>query len=230
MSLLRDTWNVLAFRLTPRGYEELRGAHLALGVLLAWAAGYGRWWDHHGEVDPLLSSGAVSVLIVFALGTVLHGVLAPLRPERGGWLQTTAYVGLTSPLAALYALPLEAWMDVEAARVLNLVFLAIVSLWRVALLVRLARGLAGLGVWCTTVACLTPLALTVFALTLGGLLMDVFKLMAGADHVPRPAETRYEVIASLGMASIAVGPFFFLAWLHQIVVRRRGVAHPGSDA
>ncbi|MCB9916678.1 MAG: hypothetical protein H6828_16260, partial [Planctomycetes bacterium] len=131
--MARTIWRLLSFRLTPAEFAELGRAHLAVGLALAWAVGYGRWWDRPDQVAPLLRSGLVSVFLALGLGVVLGGFLTALRPPRGGLVQVCAFVALTAPPAAVYALPLERWLDLEVARALNVASLAVVATWRVAL-------------------------------------------------------------------------------------------------
>ena len=219
--MLTTMWKVLGFRLEREEYDRLGWRELALGLVLAWVVGYGRWWDRPDAVHALLRSGAISALIVVLLGLLLHVTLTPLSAGRARLLPTTAYVGLTSLPAALYALPLERWFELETARSLNLALLALVATWRVALYVRLAWEVARVRGLELLVVTLLPLSGVVFGLTVSGMLLGVFQLMAGNESSTTTAESRYEVILALGMASLVLGPVLLITWLVLVARSRR---------
>jgi hypothetical protein len=64
-------------------------------------------------------------------------------------------------------------------------------------------------------------------------LLGVFQLMAGNQSSTTTAESRYEVILSLGQASLFLGPALLLVWLFLILrerqARRGGLAAAESE-
>jgi len=207
-------FRVLTFRLTPEEFDELGFRHFLLGTVTAWAVGFGRWWNRPEDAMPLLRSGIVSVIIVLALGLLLHVVTSVLKPQHRGLLKTTAYVSLTSLPAAVYALPLESWMELEQARSGNFAMLTVVAVWRVALYVCFLMRIARFKLYTTIVTTVFPLAVVVFLLAVNGLTFHVLQLNTGRADTPiSTAESRYEVILYMGILSIYVAPVAFVLWL-----------------
>lgn len=211
---MRKLAKLLFFRLGPDGYRELGARDAALGVLCAWIAGVGRYWDHP-TAGAAQKSGLGSVVYVFALSALLWLLLLPLRANRQKYVTLLAAVALTSPLAWLYALPVERWFDVGTAISMNLGFLALVAGWRVALLTRfLSRG----------ANCSAPRALVLTLLPVCGILVVLqqlnlehaaLQLMAGIDrenpieHVNDATHTVLWVVTSLvGPLSLVVVPSY----------------------
>ena len=116
------------------------------GLLLVLSAGLAREYDHEDLLrEPwhaLLPLGAslLTATILFALlGLVWWRRSATGWPPRGGY---RAFLGLywaTAPLAWLYAIPVERLLPVDRAVAANLWLLAIVSVWRVALMSRIVQ-------------------------------------------------------------------------------------------
>jgi hypothetical protein len=179
-SVLGTTARLLTFRSSHDELMALDRRHLAFGLVLTWLAGIGRTWD-----DPRVAFarklGFGSVAYVFVLATVLWLIVAPMRTpatSRVSYRTLLTFVTLTAPPAALYAIPVERWFSVETAIDVNLVLLAIVATWRVALLaffLSRAVGLRAYALWVTTLA---PLALVVSALTFTRLAEGAIVFMA----------------------------------------------------
>lgn len=202
------------FRFGADEYRELGARDAALGVLCAWIAGIGRYWDHP-TAGAAQKSGLGPVVYVFALAALLWLLLLPLRANRQRYVTLLAAVSLTSPLAWLYAVPVERWFDVGTAISLNLWFLATVACWRVALMARfLGRG----------ADCSAPRALVLTLLPLCGILVVLqqlnlehaaLQLMAGNDRaspVEHVNDATYTVLWTLtslaGPVSLVVVPSY----------------------
>jgi hypothetical protein len=187
------------FRFGADDYRELGARDAALGVLCAWIAGIGRYWDHP-TAGAAQKSGLGSVVYVFALSALLWLLLLPLRANRQRYVTLLAAVSLTSPLAWLYAVPVERMYPVGAAITLNLGFLAVVATWRVLLLSRfLIRG-ANCSVPRALVLTLLPLCGIVLALAALNLEHAVFDLMAGIDRespIEQVHDATYAILALL---------------------------------
>ena len=91
---------------------------LWLGMICAWLAGIGRYWDHPFATLPQ-KMGLGSVVYVFALSLLIWLLGLPLRIKQWRYLDLLTYISLTSPLAFLYALPVERWVEMEKARTIN---------------------------------------------------------------------------------------------------------------
>jgi hypothetical protein len=174
---MRKLARLLFFRFTSADYSTLGPRDAGVGVVCAWIAGLGRYWDHP-TAGLAQKSGVGSVVYVFALSALLWLLLLPLRTNRQNYVTILATVSLTSPLAWLYALPVERWFDVGVAVSMNLWFLALVAFWRVGLLGRFLFHGASCSPARTLVLTLLPLCGLLGLLTALNLEHAVFELMA----------------------------------------------------
>ncbi|MCI0681792.1 MAG: hypothetical protein L0Y71_06785 [Gemmataceae bacterium] len=145
--LVGDATAVLSLAVHPRAW--------LVGLLFVVSAGFAREYDGEDLLrDPwyLLLPVVASLVSSFLLYCLLYGFFARRRPESPSlspsfWSAYRAFVGLfwlTAPLAWLYAIPYERFLSPLAATYANLATLALVSAWRVALMVRVANVLFGL--------------------------------------------------------------------------------------
>ena len=118
------------------------------------------------SVGLLQHLGIGSVVYIFVLALLLWFVARPLRPKHWSYRHVLTFLSLVSPPAILYAIPLEKLYSFEASYTINEWFLAIVALWRVALLIDFLRVVGELDVGSVIVASLLPLTLIVVALTM----------------------------------------------------------------
>lgn len=132
LSVVITGFRVLSFRATREELLRLDGRHLAYGLFWTWLVGVGRHWDHEGY-ETWQYLGLTSLLVVFALSLVLAAFIFPIRPKGISLMGLLTFVSLTSPPAVLYAIPVESFLDLEAANGINLTFLLFIALWRVAL-------------------------------------------------------------------------------------------------
>ncbi len=181
MSKLSIVLRTLSFRLRADEYSALDWRDARLGLGLAWIAGIGRYWDHP-YAGLAQKSGVGSVVYVFGLAGLIWLLLRPLRLHRRNYSSVVAVVGFTSPLAWLYALPVERWMNLESAMRINLWFLALIALVRVLLYARFLRVGAACSWFATLVLTLMPLALIVVTLFALDLENAALNLMAGIDR------------------------------------------------
>lgn len=200
--VMRNLARLLAFRFSPDDFRALGLRDAALGVVCAWIAGVGRYWDHP-TAGLAQKSGVGSVVYVFALSALLWLLLLPLRPNRQKYVTILAAVSLTSPLAWLYALPVERWFDVGTAISMNLWFLALVATWRVALLGRFLMRGASCSPARTLVVTLLPLCTILMVLQQLNLEHAVFNLMAGIER-----ENPVERVSDATFAFLWVVTFF----------------------
>ena len=89
------------------------------------------------------------------------------------------FCSLTSFPAIFYAIPVERFFDIDTAGTINIYFLLVVAVWRVALLIFYLRRFACLTRVQTTIATLLPLTVIVTTLTTLNLERAVFNIMGG---------------------------------------------------
>jgi hypothetical protein len=228
IDVLRTTARVLCFRASREELLALDRRHLAFGLACTWLVGIGRYWD-----DPrahlVQHLGLGSVIYVFALSLFLWLLLWPLAPKDWSWRRLLTFVTLVSPPAALYAIPVERFMSLDAARGLNGLFLAVVAAWRVALLFwflwHVAAFRAGL-----VVAGLLPLTVVVNALFYLNLEHVTFDLMGGFRD-PSPNDAAYHLLFVICLLSrIAMVPLV-IGYVGMIVaaLRERLRDRAGAD-
>ena len=122
-----------------------------LGLLFVISAGFAREYDGedllHEPWHLLLPLGAslLTSSLLFALLEVAFARGQGVRSKRPLW-KYRSFLGLywmTAPLAWLYALPVERFLDAPDAVRVNLWLLGIVSVWRVALMTRVVSVIYG---------------------------------------------------------------------------------------
>ncbi|MEZ6018351.1 MAG: hypothetical protein R3F49_24855 [Planctomycetota bacterium] len=207
----------LTFRSAPIARAE-RGAFLWLALGATWLAGIGRYWDHP-DAGLWQHLGLGSLAYVFVLAALLWCVLRPLQPRAASYADLLLFVGLTAPLAWLYAIPVERFMPTRQAAALNVWFLATVALWRVALLLRYFAVTAGLGVMTAIVVALLPLAAIVVLLSILNLEHATFELMAGVGELG-PNDDAYAIVVFLSALSVVLLPLLAIGYVTAIGVRR----------
>lgn len=214
--VFRQSFRFLTFQsLEIEGKRDL--LHLAIaGVVFAWIAGLGRYWDHpSAHIWQYMGLG--SVVYIFVLSALIWILALPLRPERWSYLSVLTFVGLTSPLAWLYAIPVERFVPISTAVTANVLFLAIVAMWRVALYVYFLRVIAKLSGAKVFVLTLLPLTGIIFALAALNLEHAVFEIMAGLETERTESEVIHDgvyfFVLALGVVSVFAAPILFLLYL-----------------
>ena len=199
-----------------------------LGVLLVLSAGFAREYD--GEylladwwylVIPL----AASLVGAFAL-TLIVWITAWFRGVRSvGLLKTYEAVlnayWMTAPLAWLYAIPVERLLgEVDAVRV-NLALLGIVSVWRVALMIRSLSILYACRYW----EALMPIM--VFSLIVGYIAIrmlpvPLFVVMGGV-RIPESEQIIVSTRLQITVAAVLSAPIWIIGLIADWVIKRRWV-------
>lgn len=174
-------------------------------------------------------AGLGSLAYVFSLSLVLWLLLWPLRPRRWSYRNVLVFLTLTSPPALLYAIPVERFMSLPAAQSINAWFLAVVAIWRVALLVVFLRRIGGLSGAAIAVASLLPLVVIVVALTALNLEHVVFNIMAGiAPEQRSPNDLSYTVVMTIALFSMLAAPFLLLGYFWQVFIAGSAWRKPGT--
>jgi len=199
-SVFRTTARLLTFRASREELVELGKPDLAFGLVATWIVGMGRWWDDpNAHLAQQLGIG--SLVYVFVLAFLLWLLIKPLGPADWSYRGVLTFVALTSPPAILYAMPVERFLDLDAARQINVWFLALVAAWRVGLLAFYLRRLARLPWYAVLVATLLPLTAIVSTLTALNLERAVFDVMGGLREEGTASDGAYGVMVALTLVS-----------------------------
>ncbi len=209
-TLIVDTGRLLSFRQPSAALHVQWRAFLGFGLFCTWLAGIGRYWDNpRAHLWQYLGLG--SLIYVLLLALLVWALLYPLRPSRCSYRNVLLFITLTAPPALLYAIPVERFMSMEAARDANVWFLAIVASWRVAMFAVFLRRVGQL-LWLEVViATLLPLTIIVVALAALNLEHVVFNLMGGLRDAERSSnDTAYFVVWLLSLSSVMAAPVLLL--------------------
>lgn len=219
MTIWRDLREVLttelrflSLRPVQPDLDRLGRLYLAMGLVAAWLAGMGRYYDNP-KAHWVQSLGLVSVIVVFVLAALLWLLLLPLRPRNWTYRNLLIFVGMTAPPAVLYAAPVHWFFPAEVARSINIWFLVFVASWRVVLLYLHLLRSGRLGPFVSLVALLLPLTLVVTILAALNLQHVTFQIMSGVERMgERGTETIYMVIWALSVFSMGVLPLTLIAY------------------
>ena len=164
--------------------------------------------------------GLGSVIYCFVLALLLWLLIWPLRPSNWTYWNVLIFVSMTSPPALLYAIPVERFMSLDQAIDVNACLLAIVAIWRMALLFVYLRRSGRLGGLETAVATLVPVCLVVVALTILNLDHVVFEIMDGIRDVDKsPQDGAYAWLFLITALSIYAFPILLLMYIGVAISR-----------
>ena len=204
---------VLLLRSTREDYLAFTWRHFAFGMAVVWLVGMGRYWDNP-RVGVLQHLGAGSVVYVFILAALLWAVCWPFRYEGWTYPRVLTLVVLTSPPAAIYAVPVERWFDVYRAGEINLWFVLAVSGWRMLIWGRFVLRM-GIPVAAAVVGIFLPVILIISALTYLNLEHAVvWQLMGGVKEPPTPADAAYNIVGFVAaISTYLILPLLVLAYV-----------------
>lgn len=212
-------WRFLTFRGLKIDSPKQLNIFLIAGILFAWIAGIGRYWDHpSAQLWQYLGLG--SVIYIFVLALILWALIYPIRKGPWRYKSVLTFVALTSPLAWLYAVPVERFMALDTAITANIVFLAIVALWRVGLLVHFLKTYGRFTLGGVFVITILPLALIIAALSLLNLEQAVFEIMAGIGDERSDQQQIHDAVYAnifvMSIVSFLALPVFGLIYLAMV--------------
>lgn len=185
---------------------------MAFGIGCALLAGIGRYWDNP-QALWWQALGLGSVIYIFFLALVLWWLIWLLCPKNWSYRGVLTFVGLTSPLGFLYAIPVERWFSLDTAQDINLWFLAVVALWRVVLLVLYLKRSAGFNAGSAVLATLLPLTLIVTVLSILNLEHVAVRIMAGLSEDERsPNDAAYTALFLLTVLSFYSLPILLMGY------------------
>ena len=208
---------LLTFRATTAELAQLNTRHLLIGLFCTWIVGVGRYWDN-ARAAPLQRIGVGSIIYVFVFSLLLWLIVLPMRPKRNRYIQVLTFVSVVSPPAILYAIPVEHFYSIQDANSINVIFLAIVATWRVALLMFFMRRYAEMDPFTIVVSSLLPLTLIITTLTILNLERVVFNLMGGLTN-RSAADSSYFVLIVLTQISMFLFVPVVLSYIILAVVR-----------
>jgi hypothetical protein len=220
-TLLLDEWRFLTFRPVSSAVHTQWRAFLTFGLVCTWLAGIGRYWDNP-RAHLWQTLGLGSVAYVFVLAFVIWALLAPLRPRNWSYRNVLLFLTLTSPLALLYAIPVEKFMTWQSAVSANVAFLGVVAAWRVALYVVFLRRTARMNTGGVVVGTLLPLSIIVFVLAVLNLEHVIFNVMGGIRPEDlTPNDGAFHFVVALAMFSFFLAPILIVFYLVLIVLEIR---------
>jgi hypothetical protein len=208
--VLRDQRDLLLFRPFKPTIGEHWRAYLAWGLFTTWLVGMGRYWDHP-EANWWQYAGLGSIAYVLVLAMFLWAIVAPLRPRNWSFVTVLIFVTLTSLPALLYAIPVEKFMSMASAQTANVIFLATVATWRVALLVVFLKRAAGLSPSGAAVGTLLPLTIIVTVLVVLNLEKAVFEIMGG-NMQQTQNDAAYAILLLITFFSVLASPIVLIAY------------------
>ena len=222
-TLIADELRFLTFRRTSPAVHTHGTWYLAFGLFATWLAGVGRYWDNP-RAFHWQQLGLGSVVYVFLLALLIWALMAPLRPKNWSYKNVLVFVTLTAPPALIYAIPVEEFMPMGSAQVVNAWFLGVVSVWRVALLAVFLRRVAGLSLWIVAVATLLPLVVIIVPIALLNPehVVLLFAVMGGVrEDTTGPNDVAYTIVLILSIVSILAAPVLLTFYFVAIVFARR---------
>jgi hypothetical protein len=159
---------------------------------------------------------------VFVLAALMWIIVKPVAPERYTYAGILTFITLTSPPAVLYAIPVEKWMTLKEANLMNLRFLGIVALWRLVLWMHYLRRHGQFRMWMVFSAAAVPLAAIFIVLASLNLHHVVFNIMGGIREADKSSQdAAYEMLFVLSYLSVPVSVLASLGWLAMILQSRR---------
>ncbi len=216
-NVLATAVRLLTFRATREELVDVSHRHLLLGLFCTWIVGMGRYYDNP-LVGLLQHLGVGSVIYVFLFSLFIWLIVWPLRPTHWRYRRVCTFVSLVSPPAILYAIPVEQFFELKISNVINAAFLAIVSTWRVALLIYFLRRSAQLSWFSTLVATFLPLSFIVVTLATLNLEKAVFSLMGGFSE-RTSNDAAFAVLQTLSLLAALLFVPLLLCYLTIIIVK-----------
>lgn len=220
--VLKDTWNLLTFRIKQDRIESFSTHHLLFGLFCTWLVGMGRYWDDD-RAGLAQKIGVGSVGYVFVLSFILFVLGRPFSQRVWSYRHVLTYVCLVSPPALLYAIPVEQFTNIETARQLNMIFLLVVAALRVALLLQFYRSYAGMRFGAAISSTFLPITGIIVFLVVANLQHVVFDIMGGLrDANKNNAHTvAYDVVIFLSCISVFAFPILLSGYFLALRNHRR---------
>lgn len=174
--------------------------HFIAGLTGTWIVGIGRYWDDEGAT-LLQHAGLGSVIYIFLLSVFIWIIVKPFLVENWTYFRVLTFISLTSFPAIFYAIPVERFLSLSRANIMNVWFLAIVAAWRLCMLYHFLKTFTRLRTADIITITLMPICLIITTLTALNLHRVVFDIMGGRrDHTPH--DGAYGVLIFLTVISV----------------------------
>ncbi len=221
MGLFEIIIKTLTFRITRSEMLDFKNKHLILGIIGTWVVGMGRYWD-----DPTASLlqhlGIGSVIYIFGLSLFIWIILKPFLIEKWTYFTVLTFISLTSFPAIFYAIPVEKFYSITTANSMNAWFLAVVALWRLALLFYFLRVFTKLSFGNIVTVTLMPMSVIISTLFFLNLHHVVFNIMSGIRN-PSPHDASYMILMNLTILSVLTALPLLIAYAIGINNRRKSI-------
>jgi len=221
MKVLHSIFRLLSFKYTYQEFLALNKSHFIAGLVGTWIVGMGRYWDDPGA-KLLQHLGLGSVIYIFVLAALIWIILLPFKLENWKYSIVATFIGLTSFPAIFYAIPVERYFSMQIANSINVWFLAIVALWRLALLFFFLKKFTKLSIANVITVTLMPICLIISVLTVLNLHRVVFNIMGGMRNAT-PHDASYGVLIFLTTISIVLILPLLLLYGFGIYKRRKSL-------
>lgn len=219
MRIFKTITDVLLFEIKRDDMLQFKRSHFIAGLIGTWIVGMGRYWDDPGA-SMFQHLGLGSVIYIFLLAAFIWIILLPFKIEKWSYFTVLTFISLTSFPAVFYAIPVERFTSIENANLMNICFLAIVALWRLALLYYFLKVFTRLPVWNIVVVTFMPVCLIIATLTLLNLHRVVFDVMGGLRE-PSAHDGAYVVLMILTGVSLILSLPLLIAYIAAIAKSRR---------
>lgn len=221
MTTLTKTLNLLTFRLHRKEMVDFTWKDFLFGLFGTWLVGMGRYWDDPGA-KLLQHLGLGSVIYIFVLALFIWLIILPFNVAQWRYFTVLTFISLTSFPAVFYAIPVERYVSMEMANTMNVWFLAVVALWRLALLFYFLKRFTRLQLGNIITVTLMPVCLIISGLTMLNLHRVVFNIMGGVRN-PTPHDAAYMVLNVLTFVSLTLSIPLMIAYGVGIYKRRKSL-------
>lgn len=218
MQILTTIIRLLIFKLTREEILQFERKHFIAGLIGTWIVGMGRYWDDPGA-SFLQHAGLGSVIYIFSLSAFIWLIVNPFRVDGWSYFRVLTFISLTSFPAILYAIPVERFLSISTANMINVWFLAIVAAWRLSLLYRFLKIFTLLSYGNILVITFMPICLIISALAALNLHRVVFNIMGGIRD-PNPHESSYFVLMFLTVISVILSLPLLISYIVGVVNSR----------
>jgi hypothetical protein len=219
MNPVVTVFRLLTFRTTREEFGRLDMGHLAVGLTGTWMVGVGRYWDDPGA-KLIQHLGLGSVIYVFCLAAIIWLIVKPFFVQEWSYYTVLIFITMTSFPGIIYAIPVERFLDIDTAASINVWFLAVVALWRLALLYFFLIRFTRLPFIYITIATLLPVCLIIVTLTYLNLERAVFQIMGGIRE-KTSNDAAYAILNLLSVLSVLLAGPLLLSYAVAIVTRWR---------
>lgn len=208
-------FKLVSFRLS-RSEMVFNKTDLYLGLIITWIVGIGRYWDSP-DAEIIQRFGVGSLAYVYVLSGFLWVVFKPLKINNCSYFNLRTFIVLTSLPAILYSIPVERFLSIQMASLVNVYFLLIVATWRVSLLIYFLKNFANMSNFEVMVSTLLPLTFIVNVLSFLNLEKATFNIMGGLRETAH--DKAYIILLALTVVSFIA--FIPLILCYLWIVRKK---------